>query len=181
MGGMQTPPGITECNQSYFSGNSFSVPHSSQQLHHGTPATLRSHLLQIQEVNALASSGVTSSSLLSRSAFSSQVTEAPTRNGTGGVIPLAEAITHISLLEFLQRCGVSIAPHQPSQPPVSNSLLEAAVQTTTPCKSPRMCLRRRLINRTRFRVMWPSRRLSMVPPTLSLDAAAQTTTPSTSS
>ena len=62
-----------------------------------------------------------------------QVTEAPTRNGTGGVIPLAEAITQISFFEFLQRFGASIALPQPSQPPVSNSLLEAALQTTTPC------------------------------------------------
>ena len=38
-------------------------------------------------------------------------------------------------LEFLQRFGVSIAP-QPPQPPVSSSLLEAAVQTTTPCDVP---------------------------------------------
>ena len=44
--------------------------------------------------------------------------------------------------------------------------------------SPRRCLRRRLIHWTRFCVMWPFKRLSMVP-TLSLDAAAQTTSPST--
>ena len=48
-------------------------------------------------------------------------------------MPLAEAITQLSFLEFLQRCGVSIAPPQPSQPPVSTSLVDAAVQTTPPC------------------------------------------------
>ena len=48
-------------------------------------------------------------------------------------MPLAEAITQLSFLEFLQRCGLSIAPPQPSQPPVPISLLEAAVQTTPPC------------------------------------------------
>ena len=32
-------------------------------------------------------------------------------------------------LEFLQRCGVSIDPHQPSQPPVPIPLLDAAVQS----------------------------------------------------
>ena len=48
-------------------------------------------------------------------------------------MPLAEAITQLSFLEFLQRCGVSIAPRQPSQPPVPISLLDAAVQTTPPC------------------------------------------------
>ena len=48
-------------------------------------------------------------------------------------MPLAEAITQLSFLEFLQRCRVSIAPPQPSQPPVPISLLDAAVQTTPPC------------------------------------------------
>ena len=133
MDGMQKPPGITEGNQSYYTGNSFSVPHFAQQLQHGTPATLAQPPASIQEVNAPASSGVISSSLLSRSAFSSQVTADPTRYGTGGVMPLAEAITQLSFLEFLQRCGVSIAPPQPSQPRVSVSLLDAAVQTTPPC------------------------------------------------
>ena len=133
MDGMQTPPGITECNQSYYTGNSFSVPHSAQQLQHGTPANPEQLPASIQKVNAPASSGVISSSLLSRSALSLQVTAAPTRNGTGGVMPLAEAITQLSFLEFLQRCGVSIAPPQLSQLPVPISLLEAAVQTTPPC------------------------------------------------
>ena len=48
-------------------------------------------------------------------------------------MPLAEAITQLSVLEFLQRCGVSIAPPQPSQQPVPISLLDVAVQTTPPC------------------------------------------------
>ena len=48
-------------------------------------------------------------------------------------MPLADAITQLSFLEFLQHCGVSIAPHQPSQLPVPISLLDAAVQTTPPC------------------------------------------------
>ena len=49
------------------------------------------------------------------------------------VMPLAEAITQLSFLEFLQRCGVTFAPPQPSQLPVPISLLDAAVQTTPPC------------------------------------------------
>ena len=60
-------------------------------------------------------------------------TAGSTRNVTGDVMPLAEAITQLSFLEFLQRCGVSIAPPQPSQLPVPISLLDAAVQTTPPC------------------------------------------------
>ena len=48
-------------------------------------------------------------------------------------MPLADAITQLSFLEFLQHCGVSIAPPQPSQLPVPISLLDAAVQATPPC------------------------------------------------
>ena len=44
-------------------------------------------------------------------------------------MPLAEAITQLSFLEFLQSCGVPIAPPQPSQLPVLISPLETAVQT----------------------------------------------------
>ena len=65
--------------------------------------------------------------------LSSQVPVCPTRNVTGDVMPLAEAITQLSFLEFLQHCGVSIAPPQPSQLPVPISLLDAAVQATPPC------------------------------------------------
>ena len=179
MDGMQTPPGITDCNQSYYTGNSFSVPHSAQQSLHGTPANPAQSPASIQEVNAPASSGVTSSSLLSRSAFSSQVTVAPTRNGTGGVIPLAEAITQISFLEFLQRFGVSIAPPQPSQPPVSNSLLEAAVQTTTPCNVSQDVSTQTSDQSDTLSCDVAVQTSFYGAPTLSLDAAAQTTTPST--
>ena len=133
MDGVQMLPGTTECNHSYYTGNSFSAPHFAQQLQHGTLATPAQPPASIQEVNGLASSGFVSSSLLTRSAISSQVTADPTRNGTGDVMPLAEAITQLSFLEFLQRCGVSIAPPQPSQPPVPTSLQDAAVQTTPPC------------------------------------------------
>ena len=59
-------------------------------------------------------------------------------------MPLADAITQLSFLEFLQHCGVSIAPPQPSQVPVPISLLDAAVQATPPCDSFRMCRRRRV-------------------------------------
>ena len=45
---------------------------------------------------------------------------------------LAEAVTQLSFLEFLQRCNLLIAPLQPSQLPVLISLLDAAVQTTLP-------------------------------------------------
>ena len=68
----------------------------------------------------------------------------------------------------------------PPQPPVSQlhfwMLLCRRLHLVT---SPRMCLRRRLINRTRFGVMWPSRRLSMVPLPYRWMLPAQTTSPST--
>ena len=86
-----------------------------------------------QEANGVASSGFVSSPPLPCSTISSQVPVCPTRNVTGDVMPLAEAITQLSFLEFLQRCGVSISPPQPSQLPVPISLLDAAVQATPPC------------------------------------------------
>ena len=179
MDSMQTPPGITEGNQSYYTGNSFSVPHSVLQSLHGTPVNSEQLPAFIQEVNAPTSSGVTSSSLLSCSAVSSQATVAPTRNGTGGVIPLAEAITQISFLEFLQRFGVSIAPPQPPQSPVSNSLLEAAVQTTTPCNVSQDVSTQTSDHSDTLSSDVAVQTSFFGALTLSLDAAAQTITPST--
>ena len=70
----------------------------------------------------------------------------------------------ISFLEFLQRCGVSIAPSQPSLnhqcPSHFGMLLCRRLHLVT---SLRRCPRRRLINRTRLRVMWQCRRLPTVP------------------
>ena len=132
---VQLPPGTTECNHSYHTGNSFSAPHSVQQLQNGTIATSVQPLDYTQEANSAASSGFLSSPLLPCSAISSQVPACPTRNVKGDVMPLAQAITQLSFLEFLQRCGVSIAPLQPSQLPVPISLLDAAVRATPPCDS----------------------------------------------
>ena len=110
-----------------------SASHSVQQLQNGMVSTSVQPLAYTQEANGAASSGFVSSPLLPRSAISSQVNAGPTRNVTGDVMPLAEAITQLSFLQFLQRCGVPIAPPQPSQLPVPISLLDAAVQTTPPC------------------------------------------------
>ena len=130
---VQLPPGTTECNHSYYAGNSFSASHSVQQSENGTIATCVQPLAYTQEANGVASSGFVSSPLLPRSANSSQVPACPTRTVTGVVMPLAEAITQLSFLEFLQHCGVSIAPSQPSQLPAPISLLDAAVQATPRC------------------------------------------------
>ena len=60
----------------------------------------------------------------------------PTRNVTGEAMPtsLAEALTQLSFLGFVQRCNLLIAPFQPTQPPVPISLLDVAVQTASPCE-----------------------------------------------
>ena len=119
---VQLPPGTTEWNHSYHAGNSFSAPHSAQQLHNGTIATSVQPLAYTQEANGAASSGFVSSPLLPRSAFSSQVPACPTRNATGEAMPtsLAEAVTQLSFLEFVQRCNLLIAPFQPTQPTSSH-------------------------------------------------------------
>ena len=130
---VQLPHGTTECNHSYYAGNSFSASHSVQQLQNSTTANSVQPLAYTQQANGAASSGFVSSPPLPCSTISSQVPVCPTRNVTGDVMPFAEAVTQLSNLEFLQRCGVPIAPPQPSQLPVPISLLDAAVQATPPC------------------------------------------------
>ena len=65
--------------------------------------------------------------------ISSPVPAGPTCNVTGEAMPtsLAEALTQLSFLEFLQRCNLSIAPPQLPQLPVSISPPDAAMQTTS--------------------------------------------------
>ena len=173
------PPGTTGCNHSYYAVNSLSAPHFAQQLQHGTLATPAQPLASIQEVDGPASSGFVSSSLLSRSAISSQVTAVPTRSGTGDVMPLAEAITQLSFLEFLQRCGVSIAPPQSSQPPVPISLQDATVQTTPPCDVSQEVSTQTSDQQDTLSCDVAVQTSSHGAHILSLDAAAQTTSPST--
>ena len=159
---MQTSPGITECNHSYYTGNSFSVSHSAQHLHNGTPATPAQPPASVQEVDAPASSGVISSSLLSCSAFSSQVTVDPP--------VVAQVVTCRSLKR--SHSSHSLNSYNAAEP---QSLFLSRLDHQLPfhfgmslCKrlhlvmSLTRCPRRRLFNRTCFRVMWPFRRLSMV-------------------
>ena len=107
---VRPPPGTTEWNHSYYTGNSLSAPHSVQQLQNGMISTSVQPLAYAQETNGTASSGFVSSPQLPRSAISSQVPASPTRNVTGEVMPtsLAEAVTQLSFLEFLQRCNLLI-------------------------------------------------------------------------
>ena len=143
------------------------------------PPLLAQPPASVHEVDAPASSGVISSSLLSCSAFSSQVTVDPTRYGTGGDMPLAEAITQLSFLEFLQRCGASIALPQPSRPSASISLRDVTVQTTPPCDVSHQVSTQTSVQQDMLSCDVAVQTSFYGAHTLSLDAAAQTTSPST--
>ena len=129
---MQLPPGTTECNHSYYTRNSFSASHPVLQIQNDETANSVQPLTHTQQANGAASSGSVSSLPLPCSTVSTQVPVCPIRSDTGDVMPLAQAITQLSFLEFLQHCGVPLAPPQPSQLPVPISLLDAAVQTNPP-------------------------------------------------
>ena len=128
---VRPPTGTTEWNHSHCTGNSLSALHSHQQLKDGTSSTSVQPLASTQETNTTASSGSVSSPQLPHSAISSQVPAGTTRNVTGEIMPtsLAEAVTQLSFLDFLQRCNLLIAPPQPLQLPVPISPLDAATQT----------------------------------------------------
>ena len=127
--------GTTEWNHSYYTGNSLSALHSFQQFHDDTVSTSVQPLVSTQETNGTTSSGSAFGPQLPHGLISSHVPAGPTRNVTDEVMPtsLAEAVTQLSFLEFLQRCNLLIAPPQPPQLPVTTSLLDAAVQATPPC------------------------------------------------
>ena len=133
---VQLPPGTTELNRSYYTANSFSAPQSSQQFHDDPVSTSVHPLVSTQEINDTTPSCSALGPQLLHGHIGSPVLAGPTRNVTGEAMPtsLAEAITQLSFLEFLQRCGVSIAPLQPTQPLVPISLLDVAVQTASPCE-----------------------------------------------
>ena len=93
---------------------------------------------------------------------------------------LAEALTQLSFLEFVQRCKVLIAPLQPTQPLVPISPLDVTVQKASPCEvsqdastqtsdQPVSSLSLNVAVQTIFQSVRTS----------SLDAAAQMTSPST--
>ena len=150
---MQLPPGTTECNHSYYTGNSFSASHSVLQLQNGESANSVQPLTHTQQANGAASSGSVSSPALPCSTISSQVSVCPIRNVTGDVMPLAQAITQLSSLLRLSRLSHQSLSH-------SWMLLCRQNHLVT---SFRMCPRRRLINRApRFLSMWQCRRLPTV-------------------
>ena len=158
------PPGTTECNHSYYTGNSFSVPHSAQQLQHGTPATPAQPPASIQEVDGPASSGAI---------FPAHCSHAVQSAHKSLRIPpeMAQVMSCRSLKRSRSSHSLSSCSAAETQllltsrlnhqfPSHFRMLLCRRLHLVT---SPTRCPRRRLINRTRFRVMWLFRRLSMVP------------------
>ena len=93
---VQLPPGTTECNHSYYAGNSFSASHFVHQLQNCTITNSVQSLSYTQEANGVASSGLVSSPPLPCSTICPQVPVCPTRHVTGDVMPLADAITQLS-------------------------------------------------------------------------------------
>ena len=178
MDGVQLPPGTTECNHSYYTRNSFSASDPVLQLqNHGTANSVQP-LTHTQQANGTASSGSVSSPPLPCSTISSQVPVCPIRNDTGDVMPLAQAITQLSFLEFLQHCGVPLARPQPSQLPVPISLLDA-VQTNPPGDVFQDVSTQTSDQQDTLSCDVAVQTSSHGTHILSLDAAAQTTSPST--
>ena len=127
--------GPSELNRSYYTGNSLSALHSFQQVHDGTVSTSVHPRASTQRINDTTPSCFALGSQLLHGHIGSPVLAGPTRNVTGEAMPtsLAEALTQLSLLEFVQRCNLSIAPSQPTQLPAPISFLDLAVQTAAPC------------------------------------------------
>ena len=128
--------GPSELNRSHYTGNSLSALHSSQQFHDDTVSTSVHPLVSTQQINDTTPSCSALGPQLLHGHIGSPVLAGPTRNVTGEAMPtsLAEALTQLSFLEFVQRCNLLIAPSQPTQLPVPISLLDVAVQTASPCE-----------------------------------------------
>ena len=126
----------SELNRSYYTGNSFSALQSSQQFYDGTVFTSVHPRVSTQRINDTTPSCSALGPQLLHGHIGSPVLAVPTRNVTGEAMPtsLAEALTQLSFLEFVQRCNFLIAPSQPTQLPVSISLMDVAVQTASPCE-----------------------------------------------
>ena len=133
---VRLPPGPSELNRSYYTGNSFSALQSSQQFHDDPVSTSVHPLVSTQEINDTTPSCSALGPQLQHGHIGSPVLAGPTHNVTGEAMPtsLAEALTQLSFLEFVQRCNLLIAPPQPPHIPVPISSLDVAVQTTSPCE-----------------------------------------------
>ena len=107
-----------------------------QQFHVDAVSTPVQPLVSTQATNNTTPSGSALGPQLLHGHISSPVLAGPTRNVTGEAMPtsLAEAVTQLSFLEFLQRCNLLIAPSQTTLLPAPVSLMDVAVQTASPCE-----------------------------------------------
>ena len=128
--------GPSELNRSYYTGNSLSALHSFQQVDDSTVSTSVHPRASTQRINDTTPSRSAIGSQLLHGHIGSSVITGTTRNVTGEAMPssLAEALTQLSFLEFVQRCNLLIAPSQPTQLPAPISFLDVAVQTAAPCE-----------------------------------------------
>ena len=128
--------GPSELNRSYYTGNSFSALQSSQQFHDDRVSTSAHPLVSSQKINDTTPPCSALGPQLLHGHIGSPVLAGPTRKVTGEAMPtsLAEALTLLSFLKFVQRCNLLIALFQPTQLLVPIALLGAVVQTTPPCE-----------------------------------------------
>ena len=112
--------GPSELYRSYYTGNSLSALHSSQQFHDDTVSTSVHPLVSTQHISDNMPSCSALGPQVLHGHIGSSVLAGPTRNVTGEAMPtsLADALTELSFLEFVQRCNLLIAPSQPTQLPV---------------------------------------------------------------
>ena len=128
--------GPSELNRSYYTGNSLSVLHSSQQVHEDSvPTSVNSRPTTQQLIDNMPSCAAIGPQLLHHNTGSPALA-GPTRYVTGETMPTSfdVALTQLSFLEFVQRCNVLTAPSQSTQLPASVSLVDVAVQTAAPCE-----------------------------------------------
>ena len=104
-----SPP---ELNRSYYTGNSLSALHSSQQVHDGTVFTSVHPRASTQRINDTTPSCSALASQLLHGHIGSPVLAGPTRNVTGDAMQpsFVEALTQLSFLEFVQRCNLLSCP-----------------------------------------------------------------------
>ena len=104
--------GHSEMNRSYYTGNSLSVLHSSQQVHEDSvPTSVQSRPTTQQLIDNMPSCAAIGPQLLHRNTGSPALA-GPTRYVTGETMPTSfdVALTQLSFLEFVQRCNVLAIP-----------------------------------------------------------------------
>ena len=133
---MSSSTGHSEMNRSYYTGNSLSVLHSSQQVHEDSvPTSVHSRPTTQRLIDNTPSCAAIGPQLLHRNTGSPALA-GPTRYVTGETMPTSfdVALTQLSFLEFVQRCNVLAIPSRSTHLPAPVSLVDVAVQTASPCE-----------------------------------------------